>query len=329
MLKKTKILFVVSILCLCFFYARLIHKTLSPNLPDPSNSIILYSNQTQQNLRTTIVRSIKNATKSIHLVMFGLSDETVLEELKNQAEKKLPMEIYYDLHSSPEIDLPKCSIHSIKNSGLMHQKILVVDNKIVFLGSANFTKTSLSMHSNLIIGIYSPEIASFLSQKTPFEVGRIIKNIRGQDIEIWLLPDRKNIALDKLINIIGSAQKKIKIAMFTLTHPRLIDEIIRAKKRGLEVTVVIDYHSGLGASAKGIEKLQKENVKVLLSRGPELLHHKYLYVDEKTLVCGSANWTKAAFSKNRDLLLILHNLKPDQKAFMNKLQKTIETMAHS
>ena len=259
--------------------------------------------------------------------MFGLSDEKILKELYNKDLKKLKMNVFYDTHSSPDLEFSNNHAQSIKKSGLMHQKILVVDNKTIFLGSANFTKTSLSMHDNLVIGIHSEEIGKFLSENTPFSAGKLSQKIKGQEIEIWLLPDNKNIALDKLTSFIRCAQKKIKIAMFTLTHSLLIDELIPAKKRGLDVTIVVDCHSGLGASAKAINRLKSEKVKVLLSTGTELLHHKYLYIDEKTLVCGSANWTKAAFNKNKDLLLIIHDLTSSQKNFMNKLQKIIEIQA--
>lgn len=328
MAKKSKIFFLIVVFVLCFFYANLIYKTFSPKIPTPQNQVVFYSNQCQKNLRNTVIKAIRSAEHSIHLVMFGLSDDKILKELNDQAKKNLQMNIYYDLRSSPKLFFPNDCAEGIKKKGLLHQKILVIDNKTIFLGSTNLTRSSLSMHNNLIIGLHSPEIARFLSEKTPFGIGTISKNIGGQKIEIWLLPDKKNIALDRVINIIRSANKTIKVAMFTLTHPRLIEEIINAKKRKVITTVVVDYHSGNGASAKAIEKLKKENIEVLLSRGPELLHHKYLLVDEKTLVCGSANWTKAAFSQNRDLLLIINNLNPSQKHFMNKLQQIIEIQAH-
>ena len=328
MLKKFHLLFLFAVILLCVFYTKLIYNTFRPKIPSSGSPIILYSNQCRQDLRSTIIQAIKSAKKSIHLVMFGLSDENVIQELRNQANKNLKMNVYYDKRSSPNIILPNNSATGVKKNGLMHQKILVTDNNTAFIGSTNLTRASLSMHNNLIVGIYSPEIAKFLTEKTPFNVGRITKNIRGQDIEIWLLPDTKNIALYRLITLIRSAKKSMKIAMFTLTHPHLIDEVIKAKKKGVLVTVVVDYHSSIGASALAIKNLKKNNVTVLLSRGPELLHHKYLYIDEKTLVCGSANWTKAAFNKNRDLLLILHNLRAGQKSFMNKLQKTIEIQAN-
>ena len=123
------------------------------------------------------------------------------------------------------------------------------------------------------------------------------------------------------------ANQTIRVAIFTLTHPSLIDELILAHRRGVEVTLVIDMHSGLGASAQAVQALQKAGIKILFSQGVQLLHHKFVYIDEQLLLTGSANWTKAAFTKNSDCLILLHNLTQEQKSFMNYLWKRIHTAA--
>jgi phosphatidylserine/phosphatidylglycerophosphate/cardiolipin synthase-like enzyme len=258
--------------------------------------------------------------------MFGLKDKLLLKNLEKTSKKIKNLKIFFDEKNSPQIKkIPKKQLHPIKNKkGLMHQKILVIDNKIVFLGSANMTKQSLSMHNNLIIGFYNKELASFLSKNTPFNSGNLLFSINQKPLDLYLLPDKNNKALNKLKEIIKSSSYSIKVVMFTLTHKDLTDELINAKKRGVDVKVFVDFRTSFGASKKAIKSLQEENVAVFLSQGVELLHHKYLYVDEKTLVFGSANWTKAAFHKNRDLFVIFHQISNKQKKFMNKLQKIIE-----
>ena len=115
--------------------------------------------------------------------------------------------------------------------------------------------------------------------------------------------------------------------MFTFTHMGLVEEIVKAKRRGVDVRVVVDMNSGIGVSAKCIEVLKASQVNVQLSQGPQLLHHKFIYIDENILVTGSSNWTKAAFYKNHDCFLILRQLNKDQRKFMNKLWQCIQTEA--
>jgi phosphatidylserine/phosphatidylglycerophosphate/cardiolipin synthase-like enzyme len=126
---------------------------------------------------------------------------------------------------------------------------------------------------------------------------------------------------------IRNASRSIRLALFTITHKGLVDELIRAHKRGVEVTLVVDMHSGLGASAEVIEKLRSAGARLLFSQGTQLLHHKFAFIDEQLLVMGSANWTKAAFQKNCDSLIFIHSLNESQKQFMKRLWQRIETEA--
>lgn len=316
------ILLIVVLFCSWFVW-----ESLTPHLPKPFEPPKLYSNQCSQDIRATLLSAIRGASTSIHLVMFGLSDRAVLSTLSKKIQGNIPTTIYYDTGGSPKIHrhLRGSDLHPIKNVGLMHQKILIIDNEMVFIGSANMTSASLRMHDNLVIGFMSRSLAKFLEAHEPFSPGYFRTVVGGQDLELWLLPDPRGHALSELRKKIRCAHKSIRIALFTFTHPGLIDEVIDAHNRGVTVSIVVDMYSGLGASAKALENLKKAGVPVRLSQGPQLLHHKFIYIDEETLVTGSANWTKAAFYKNSDCILALHRLNKDQKKFMSRLWRAVET----
>lgn len=250
--------------------------------------------------------------------MFGFNDPPLLQAL---SKKKFPITIYYDKKNSPA--LLGDGVHPISSPGLMHQKILILDEETVFMGSANFTGPSLKMHDNLVIGFKSKEIASFLQENAPLKSGQFQSTVGGQDVEIHLLPSAN--ALEDLKNKIKMATKTLYIAIFTLTHPELTQEIINAKNRGVDVTVILDMHASLGASAKALKSLEDDGVRVLLSQGLQLMHHKFAYIDETLLISGSANWTKSAFTKNHDCLITLYNLTQEQKHFMNKIWYALKT----
>jgi phosphatidylserine/phosphatidylglycerophosphate/cardiolipin synthase-like enzyme len=275
------------------------------------------------------MRAIQKAKKSIDLVMFGLNDPVILQTLglRNDIE----MNVYYDAAESPHVrsQLPAARLHPMHLSGLMHQKILIVDKETVFIGSANMTESSLLMHDNLMIGLNSTGAANFLLQKIPSEPGYFQTMADGQLVEIWLLPDPRGNALTDLRRYLRQARSSLQVALFTLTHPILCDDLIAAKKRGVDVVVVIDLHSGLGASAKAAARLYQHNIDVRFSQGVQLLHHKFVWIDKRLLICGSANWTKAAFEKNSDCLLALHSMAGEQKKFMSRLWRRIETESAS
>lgn len=300
--------------------------SISPELPESNSPPKLYSNQCQQDLRAIMLSAIKSANHSIHLVMFGLSDRPILSAISKKIENDVQTKIFYDTKGSPKVFhyLQGGELHPIKTSGLMHQKILILDDETVFIGSANMTSPSLRMHDNLVVGLVSRPLAKFLKEHEPYHPGYLKTMVGGQEMEVWLLPDPRGHALTELKRKIRAAHKSIRIALFTFTHPALVEEVCEAHKRGVKVTIVIDMHSGLGASSKAVEKLKRAGIKVCLSQGIGLLHHKFIYIDEQTLVAGSANWTKAAFYKNSDVVLALHHLDDTQKKFMNRLWSSIE-----
>ncbi len=325
--KKRKSLLTVSVFFILVLSASIIRHSLYPELPKFNEPPRLYSNQCQQDLRFTLLDAISQAKQSIHLVMFGLSDPAILSAVGKKGKEELAINIYYDPKGSPKIRnlIENAHIFPIARSGLMHQKILVLDDEMIFIGSANMTTSSLRMHDNLVVGFMNRKAAKFLQEKTPNSSGYMRTTVGGQEVEIWLLPDPRGHALNDLKKKIHAATRSIRIAQFTYTHPALIDEVIAAKNRGVAVSVVIDMHSGLGASAKGIEQLKRAGVKVSLSQGVQLMHHKFIWIDEQTLLTGSANWTKAAFYKNSDCFIALHNLTPEQKRFMKRLWSRVET----
>lgn len=305
----------------------LIHRSIHPSLPGLNIEPCLYSNQCQLNLRTLTIEAIQQAKKSIHLVMFDLNDPAIVHALE-RAQNHIPLDIYYDANKSPLLYSQwNAHLHPMYLSGLMHQKIMIVDRELVLIGSANMTTSSLLMHDNLVVGLRSPAVADFLIQQAPPASGYLQSSVGGQDIELWLLPDIQGKALSDLCQYLRGATHSIKVALFTLTHPILCDELIAAKQRGVAVTVVIDLHSGMGASAKAIERLQQHQINVLFSQGIQLLHHKLVWIDDQTLLCGSANWTKAAFEKNSDCIIGFRQITQTQKKFMTNLWKRIETEA--
>lgn len=275
-----------------------------------------------------MLAAIGKANASIHLVMFGLSDRPIINALAQKMRDGIPTTVYFDPNGSPKYllkILQAAEVHNIENRGLMHQKIIIVDNEMVFLGSANMTPTSLKMHDNMVIGLCSRKIAQFLKEHPPYTHGYLRTMVGGQTVEVWLLPDPRGHALSDLRKKIRMATRSIKIALFTFTHPTLVEEVIDAHNRGVRVSIVIDQHSGLGASTKAIERLKSAGVPVFLSRGVQLLHYKFICIDDQTLITGSANWTKAAFYKNSDCFITLHHLDDTQKAFMKRLWHRIAT----
>lgn len=321
--------FFTRILFFCLFLTGWIWLFLAittPKLPSASAPIIFYSNQTRQDIKLLFNTAIAQAQKSIDVCVYGITDTAIVDNLRKKALEGVKISVLYDKKASSSTllkQLPSTvQLCPSLSKGLMHRKILVLDQSTIFLGSANLTNASLCHHDNLVIGLHHPDLATFLEKRTDSNFSFQIDTCRA---ELWLLPDREQKALFKLINNLNAAQEKIQIAMFTLTHPRLADALIAAKQRGVCVEIAIDYYTARGASQKCLKRLKEAGICILISRGQELLHHKWAFIDEKELIMGSANWTQAAFQKNEDFLLFLTHLDNQKIKFLKKLWKNIST----
>ena len=302
------------------FYIWLFYFSLTPQQPKESCPVVFYSNQCRQDLKLTFCQAIKKAQHSIFLSMYAITDPEVIALLDYKSHQGIDTTVFFDPSASPA-NLKKLlhaptKLFSVHCRGLMHRKILIVDDALVYLGSANLTTQSLRLHDNFVIGLFSPPLAQYLRNPT-IESYRF--NLTGQTAELWLLPENGTAALNNLIERIDHASSSIKIAIFTLTHPQIIASLIAAKQRGVKVEIAVDYFTARGASKKSIEQLKPSGIAIYLSQGRQLLHHKWALIDDEALAMGSANWTKAAFARNQDFILMLYPLNANQKKYMQQL----------
>jgi phosphatidylserine/phosphatidylglycerophosphate/cardiolipin synthase-like enzyme len=305
------------------FFAWLSHTSVTPSTPLPQEEAQIFATERQDDLRLLFRSAIESAQSSIFMAVYTLTDPAIINALKNKAQEGIHVEVVVDAKASPHAAKnlgPKVKTIRRLGPGIMHCKILVVDKQLVWMGSANMTADSLQMHSNLVLGVQNNELAGYILDKseTFVEIGATDSiahrqfNIGGQSVEFWFLPDEGKNALRRLKELIRSAKKTIHVAMFTWTRYDLAHEVVKAAKRGVSVQVVIDKNSGKGASAQVVKLLKSNSIDVRLSRGMGLLHHKFMVVDGKTLVNGSANWTKAAFNSNDDCFMLIDPLSEQQ-----------------
>ena len=213
---------------------------------------------------------------------------------------------------------PPIQATAVKTKGLMHRKIVITDDAYVFLGSANMTTSSLVLHDNLSVGFYAPELARFIQKPSSPYYDFTVESL---NCKLWMLPDLQ--ALDYLVQQLKEAKSSIFVAMFTLTHPQLLDALVEAEKRGVDVLVAVDHYAARGASKKAVQFLQANKIPVVFSQGLQLLHHKWAYIDRSQVILGSTNWTKAAFAKNQDCLLFLNGLNTREQKLFDNLSRTI------
>lgn len=270
-------------------------------------------------------QAIMEAQRSIVLFMYSLSDDKILHALNKKAKEGIEITVIHDPKTGDKKRLSK-KINNIPREmpGLMHRKILVVDEERVWLGSANFTSESLKVHDNLVTALICPALAETLIEEKP---GRHYI-IGGQRVDLWRTPEEGEESLQRLIELIDGARSTIRVAMFTWTHHALTQAVIRAHKRGVKVEIALDQVQAQGSGSKAYAALKRAKIPLFLSSGNKFLHHKFAWIDGEILVNGSANWTHSAFTRNADCFLILYELNEKQCALLHKVWQILMYKQH-
>lgn len=316
------------------FYAWLAGGLFDVQLPTGEHPVELYSTEMQHDLGVILCKAIDEAKSSVTLVIYTLTDRNVIKSLREKANSGGLVKVICDAKTSPNLEtLLGSQVKILRRylKGLTHTKMLIIDEKQTWIGSANMTSESLRHYGNLVTAIESEPLAAMASAKarsfTSTERMQLLPHrifpLGQQSVEMWFLPDDPT-AISRLKGLIRGAQKSIRIAMFTWTRRDLANEVIAAKRRGVQVEIAIDQTAARGAGAEVTQMLLKGGIRVKLGSGSSLLHHKFMEVDHKILVNGSANWTMAAFSKNDDCFIVLDPLLEAQQKFMNDTWEIIE-----
>lgn len=301
-----------------------VYKTTHPTLPSAQDPILFYSTQTSDDLRVLFKKAIETTKNTLLLQIYGCTDPNLLNELQKAHNRQVKIQLLYDPSGSGALNKKLPFAIPLSCQGLMHKKILVCDEETVFFGSANLTPTSLRMHDNIVVGVYHPELASFLLKSLD---NHLLFYIKGQRAEFWHLPDFHHQCLERILESIRQAKNSIHLALFTFTHPLILQELIKAHQRGIHLHIALDFYTANGASKGVIQTLCKEGITPWIGPSNKLLHHKWALIDENTLLIGSANWTRLAFQKNEDCLFILHDLTNLQKNYFRKIWKELEKNA--
>lgn len=294
----------------------------SPAHSFSDSSVTLHANQLNEDLAGGYLNAINSAEKSVLVMVYSINDSKIIQALNRKQASGVPVKVITDAKASRSLRKKLNSdidLHQRFFKGLMHLKIVVIDEKEVWLGSANLTTESLKRQPNLVLNVVHPDLAAMVAQKAlnlqgNFRRGRLSKRkftVPGQELELSFFPDEKEGA-EQLKQMIRSAKKTVRIAMYTWTRMDLAEEVVAAKERGVDVQVALDRGASLGSSRKIYDFLQKNAINVTRSKGKALFHHKFLCVDDAVLVFGSANWTKAAFKTNDDCFAVIKPLTEEQ-----------------
>jgi cardiolipin synthase len=110
-----------------------------------------------------------------------------------------------------------------------------------------------------------------------------------------------------ILDAINSAQKSIWVKMFVFSDPALLQAVASAKKRGVDVRIMLNpsRRSGKAENQASRKFLKSHHVEVIDSNPCfGLTHEKSMVVDAKTAFVKSLNWETKNLTETRDYAIV-------------------------
>jgi len=280
------------------------------------------------------VQPVMNAAKeSIDVTSFDLNLPSLVTAMVNASTRGVKVRVVYDgqngsldLENAATNNKPLDAIKTLRAAkvqlvdggrltGLMHDKMIIVDGQTLFMGSWNMSYNDTYRNNNNLLKITDPQlIANYQAKFEELFVDKLFGahakvkalqpslNIGGVQVENYFSPPDGVMA--KLIQYVQGAKKTVHFMIFTFTDQDLAAAMIAQAKAGLEVKGVIENRSAFQGV---LVDLYCGKLPVKLDGNNYIMHHKVIILDNSTVITGSFNFTKAADDSNDENVLIIHS----------------------
>ena len=280
--------------------------------------------------------TISNAQKSIYLEMYIFEDDMekfdFFHLLKEKAKQGLRIIIILDSFGSA--GLSNNAISELKEAGVeilflsyllhrMHRKVLIVDERIAFIGGVNLQQTS-KFWNDLMVGItgnlVQKIIASFAKSyvnaegKNPILLKKNKKNNK-EKTDTWLVehsPVKEKFHFKKVYKkYLNQAEKSIiLITPYFIPKRWLMATLHQAVLRGVKVEILVpkntDHFIVDRVNYFYIYKLSQLGIKFYVEE--KMNHAKAIIIDEKEGMVGSQNLDFFSFDFNFEVGIFFKDL---------------------
>jgi phosphatidylserine/phosphatidylglycerophosphate/cardiolipin synthase-like enzyme len=272
-----------------------------------------------------IARDVSQAQTRVDVAAYDFDSVPMVEALIELSQRGVSVRMVTDsdnadLSSINRLRRNGISVVEDKRSALMHNKFIVIDDQIVWMGSMNFTSNGAFCNNNNLVRFDFPLLASnyvsemdemYVDQRfgpnsprnTPSQqlefIGIALENYFAPEVEVAPIIRRE----------IEKAQQEILFMAFAFTDDEIGEAMLARAASGVSVFGVFEavgsdtlfsyYPVMVGAGLP--------NVQVLRDGNNRIMHHKVIIIDQETLIFGSFNFSNNANESNDENVIIVHD----------------------
>lgn len=199
-------------------------------------------NMWQPDAIDVMVQLIDSAQTSIEFAVMGFSYDDVVDAFVRAHDRGVEVRMVGDaghLYNSGYERFDERRIPMVVGNlnHIMHDKFMVVDDRFVFCGTANWTPTDLVHNSNNFVMIDSPAIAAdfqdefhqmyggvFGNNKVEIDNGRVYE-VGDTTVEVWFAPNED--VMGRILEYVDGAQESVRFTIFAFTKDQVGSAFIR------------------------------------------------------------------------------------------------------
>jgi phosphatidylserine/phosphatidylglycerophosphate/cardiolipin synthase-like enzyme len=261
-----------------------------------------------------ILDAIGNATKSLRIKMFSLSDRRVLSALLTAHKRNLKIRVLLNpARHSGEIQnkgartlLLDAGIDVLDSNpafAVTHEKSMVVDDATAFIGSLNWDPDNFEETRDFAVVSTDPDEVAETIECFEADWSRQAFEPRRPSNLIWC----PGTGRDRIAQFIDEAKHSLFVQNERYQDAIILERLVRAKLRGVKVHVMTRPSHSLRARklAEGVGALRiMDDVGIGIHKMKRLkLHSKVLLADKSRAIVGSINLTSTSFDDRRELAI--------------------------
>jgi phosphatidylserine/phosphatidylglycerophosphate/cardiolipin synthase-like enzyme len=273
-------------------------------------------------LLEAVIEDINAAQRSIDLAVFDIDLDDLTDALIAAKQRGLTVRLVVDSENLEAAEVAEMTgrmqqadipITFDDREAFMHNKFIVIDRRIAWLGSWNMTENDTYRNNNNMIRLRSQLAAD--AYRTEFETmfngtfgGRKPAVPRRQivldetPVAIYFSPE--DGAAKYVIEQINNAKSSIRFMAFSFTSADIANAMIAREQEGISVQGVMERQNASGVGAV-FDLLKQNKIDVLVDGNCYILHHKTIIIDDQIVITGSYNFTRSAERENDENLVII------------------------
>ncbi len=290
-----------------------------------------------------VMAGINGAKSSIHMLMFRLTEPKIIDALIAAKARGVDVQIILDSNSlakekpgGPSQVLGAGGVTVIKSSSqfsISHYKSFVVDGSMAYIMTMNLTRIADRVRD---VGYMTAdaEAVAFVEELFKVDADNAANNSMNSPTKI---PANMVISpvnsKERLSSLIKSAKTDLKVVVENLSYTDLIQDMIDAKARGVDVQVMLPRCniSNADFDLPAAKTLSDAGVNVRMMPPPDsvdlpYLHQKSMMIDGAKGFLGSENFSFNSIEKARELGLIFDDASQVgqmTKIFMQDFDKSV------